>query len=210
MDASTQLWRRAARNSVRFTISIVFTAVLCTTLAVFAFERADSNGYGSHEGGWIADVRSYLRNPLAYFAQRSPGVRGPGELIQSKHRAFKLSGRRVKPHEQVLANVRYPSPLPDYINDLVAPVPSSLFEPGPTPLFSGTGPAGTPAIPQSVVPVSFPGTGGGTGGTGNTTVPEPATWLTLIWGMALVGIGLRSRQQHGPTMGARAGRRARN
>ncbi len=202
MNVFTKNWRRAVQTTAKVTVSIVLTALLTSALAVSAFEQVRTNSHSSGASGLTTDVRSYLRNPLAYFAQRSPGARGPGELIQSKHRAFRLSGRRVKPHEQVLAKIRYPSPLPAYINDLVAPASPGLLETsGPLIANGQAGAAASSEIASSSVPANFSGAGaGGPGGNASanngSTVPEPATWFMLILGMALVGFAMR-RSAHG-------------
>ncbi len=118
-------------------------------------------------------------------------------MIQTKHRRVKLANNTPKPEEQVLANVRYPLPVPAYINDL-APVAGPGFLtialPGPG---IGTGGPGIspPGIPAPVAPVVIP-PGGLPRGTIVSAVPEPTTWFMLIWGMAMVGIGLRAKQRH--------------
>lgn len=211
VDTSKRLSRRVGHNSIRFAASVVLTALLTTTLAVPAFMYAGgSSGRGGSES-LMANIRDLVRDPLAYLAQRSPGVRDSRDLLQLKHRVLATSPKGAKPHEQVLANVRYPSPIPDYINDILAPVHFAPFEGGSVPVIGGYGPiGGSPGVPSPVVPISdVPGSspGGTTGGV--TTVPEPATWLTLLLGMALVGAGVRVRQRRQADGATRVGFRAR-
>ncbi len=218
MSASNQLWRRAAQNPVKFTLAIVvFAAALlaATLLSVSsrgpALKHAAGYDHATGSGGLIGDVRDFLRDPLAYFATRSPGARGSGQLIQSKHRAFKLARHAAKPpHERVLSNVRYAPPIPPFVDDIVPRV-----FPGPdfAPPFLSVGPGpipGVPVIPPPVVPISnVPGGGAGGGPGGNTLVPEPATWFMLIWGMGLIGCGVRSKHRHLAKNAVRIGFRAR-
>ena len=221
MDASKQLWRGVGRYQAGVVLAILLVASLATGLSFLAYRQtgptnhaqSGSSSNSSSNRGWVAGVRNLLHDPLAFFSQRSPGARSSKDLIQSKHRMVKLARHGAKPpRERVLANVRYPSPIPDYLNDLIAPVQTALFEPGTIPAFAvPTGPV-TPGVPPSIVPVSVPGGGTPGGGPpgGGTVVPEPSTWSTLILGMALIGIGLRSKRRGLAKDATRSGFRARN
>ena len=207
MRVSRQQWRQAFDRRVQFSISIIDLAavLLVAILAVPVAEHFGVSSFALTRGGHFADVRAYLHNPLAYFMQRSPGARGSQGLIQTKHAASRALARvRQGQHEQVLSNVRYAPSVPGYVGDLVPNVaPTFLATTLPTPAVSSGGFNGIiPAAPSPIVPFVFPsgssGPGGGTGtGTSNgSAVPEPSTWLMLIWGMALVGLGLRAKQRH--------------
>lgn len=51
-----------------------------------------------------------LPDPLALFADRSPGSRGEGALLQTKKKAQTRQLASAKPTERVLSNVRTPPP----------------------------------------------------------------------------------------------------
>jgi hypothetical protein len=202
MDGSKPNWRGAFAQRVQFstTISDLAAVFLVALLAVPALEQIDTKGFASTADRQLAAVAGYVRNPLTIFTQRSPGARGSGGLIQTKHRQFKLAKIAQKPpQEQVLANVRYPSPIPGFLNDL-APIAGPGFLnisfPGPGIGGGGGPPATPPGIPSPVAPVVVPSsTPAGTPGGTPSAVPEPTTWLMAIWGMAMVGLGLRSKQR---------------
>jgi hypothetical protein len=217
MGKSKATWRGAFAQRVQFstTISDLFAVVLVALLAVPAAEQLDTKGFASAFASTanrqLAAVTGYLRNPLTVFGQRSPGARGSGHLLQTKQpRQFKLAKFGKKPHEQVLALVNYPSPLPPYLNDLAPIAGPGFLDISPPGIGFGGGPTGPtgsqPGIPSPVAPIIAPS------GPGKITspVPEPNTWLMAIWGMAMVGWGLRAKQRHLAKGGVRIGFRALN
>lgn len=158
-----------------------------------------------------------LRDPGSILADRSPGTRAAGALTQSKAtklikpsapRATSLSsagGPPLKRAQAALApavggpalesgSLIQPATLdllpemPGVAGDLFAPgggVPGGGFGPGfGFPIGGGGGGGGYYELP---VPPVVP-RGGGPG-----SVPEPATWFTLIIGFAAIGYALRRR-----------------
>ena len=162
-------------------------------------------------------VGAALRDPLSVFADRSPGVRLGGALYQTKPKVAAAPRRRSRPvgpvpRERVLSTGRTrPAPPPAFADappvallgtpGLMSGIPiegpfgnvSPAFEVPPfgfgdTPGFTagpgnlpGTGPGGQPGS----------GTGGGPGGGPGSAVPEIATWLMMIVGLAAAGLALR-------------------
>lgn len=59
-------------------------------------------------------LASRIKDPLSLFAERSPGVREPGALTQTK-RVRSLPN--ASPHERVLSNIRTRSADPDAVSD---------------------------------------------------------------------------------------------
>lgn len=152
------------------------------------------------QGGAV--LREALRDPASIFSGRSPGERGPGALTSSKPHLTTW-----QPSERVL------SPVLERPGTAGQPAPASLPEqvaaaigPGASPAAGGPGggiapvPLPIPGLPGSsggIIPLG----GGGSGG-GNplppppvvTAVPEPATWIMMIAGVALIGLQLRRRR----------------
>lgn len=152
------------------------------------------------QGGAV--LREALRDPASIFSGRSPGERGPGALTSSKPHLTTW-----QPSERVL------SPVLERPGTAGQPAPASLPEqvaaaigPGASPAAGGLGggiapvPLPIPGLPGSsggIIPLG----GGGSGG-GNplppppvvTAVPEPATWIMMIAGVALIGLQLRRRR----------------
>lgn len=167
------------------------------------------------QGGAV--LREALRDPASIFSGRSPGERGPGALTSSKpHLAT------WQPSERVL------SPVLERPGMAGPPAPGSLPEqvaaalgPGGTPAAGGPGggiapvPLPLPGVPGSsggLIPPGGGGSGGGGsggGGGGNppppppvvTPVPEPATWIMMIAGVALIGLQLRRRRSTAASLG---------
>lgn len=207
MDRFKLFWNRALALRLRYPASVRSLAAVLL-VAVLAIPLADGIKFNGHRVAGdpaLAAVGSYLRNPLSLFAQRSPGGRGAGRLIQSKHRSNQLAGNRAKPpQERVLSNVRYAPSIPNFVNDVVpiGPGPDiAPFVPGPV----VPGPAVPQIFPPPVVPVVTPpgstpsgpsGPTGPSGPGGTTAVPETSTWFMLIWGMGLIGFALRTRNRH--------------
>ena len=154
----------------------------------------------AHKAGLIAA----LADPLAFFAERSPGERGGGALFSTKP--------GIAPSERVLSEVRDRDPpagdppaadtfAPVTDEDLAA-IPGGL--PGGSGFPGGAG--GAPGGPGFVSPFFAPFIPGGgdpgdpgivgfvpspPGGVG--AVPEPATWAMMILGFFAVGAALRRR-----------------
>jgi hypothetical protein len=131
----------------------------------------------------VAALIASVPDPLDYFSLRSPGLRGHGKLIQTKR---KLAAN--KPFERVLSNVRQ-APAPS-IDDPENPLVKTFS--GEAPPFNPGFAPNPPAPPQSPNP-QLPSLLGDPTPTG--TVPEPDTWITMIFGMAMIAAGLRSRRR---------------
>ena len=165
--------------------------------------------------GGSALAAGMLANPLSVFAERSPGLRSPGALAQTKLAYAKAKSPRREgtarvPNERVLSNLRSRPPVPPIASESDSQIPHSIGLPAlgfPVPpeqsqgfpvLFAAPGVTGGTGV------VGLP-TGGGAGGTpgdnGTPTtpvsaVPEPSDWLMVIAGFFLVGAGLRSHRRH--------------
>ena len=150
-----------------------------------------------------------MKTVAAMLAERSPGERPEGALANLKRK------RQTALHERALPKVRGPGPTayealagPPLIPP-IAPLPE-------TPLFNTVAGAPVPIVPVSggssggppaLSNIPLPGGGGGGGffsppvtqatpevpPTPVTPVPEPATWMTMILGFALIGRALRRR-----------------
>lgn len=167
-----------------------------------------SGGLLAAQGG--AYLQGLLRDPLEILADRSPGARAAGALVQSKPRPG------WQPSERVLSPVRDRNPgaipvdlgrLADRAAEVIAPAgplaAGTLGSGAPVPAVPPTAWAGLPggAIPPT------PG-GGGVGGAVlppvpppppvAAPVPEPATWILMMAGIGLIGLQLRRRHAAGP------------
>jgi hypothetical protein len=158
--------------------------------------------------GLSASVQG-MKTVAAMLAERSPGERPEGALANLKPK------RAAALHERALPKVRGPGPTA--YETLAGPPPIPPIAPPPeTPLFNTVagGPVAiTPVTggavggPPSLSNIPLPGGGGGGGffsppvtqatpevpPTPVTPVPEPATWMTMILGFALIGWVLRRR-----------------
>ena len=169
-------------------------------------------------GGQNQAVAALLRDPLAVLAGRSPGLRPGGALLQTKLRREDAGGRRSNdaPDERVLSAVRTrpgePSLLtsgfaPDDILGTLLPTDAQILNPGASAPGSFVLP-GTASVGSGGG--GFFGGGGtigsGPGGGGSAvtpppptisppppvaSVPEPASWLTMLVGFGVVGALLR-------------------
>lgn len=158
------------------------------------------------QGGAL--LQGLLRDPLEILADRSPGARGSGALVQSKpHQGW-------QPSERVLSPVRdrNPGAIPVDLDNLAGRAAEVI---APTvPLAAGTPAAGMPGpalppaawagLPGAAIP---PAPGGGGGAVlppapppppVAAPVPEPATWILMIAGIGLIGLQLRRRHAAGP------------
>lgn len=150
----------------------------------------------------------------AMLDARSPGIRSPGALTQTKERRVASLKEAFGPKERVLGEERV-RPAPD------SP-PAIAYEQGAV---VGPAPVGPTALPEGDVAIADleplppaawiypPGggttpiivTGGGGGGGGGSgggggggtppvvggALPEPATWVSLMIGFFAIGFGLR-------------------
>lgn len=166
-------------------------------------------------------IAAMLRDPLSVLRQRSPGGRAAGALLQTKSRLSQhdqSTGSGI-PEERVLTTVRsrpgaallgtpeIPVASAD-VGDLFGPAagagPAAVV-PGAVPITLPGGPGGGGGLIVGGLP-SGGATGGGGGGGGIAVtpppidvvptvpvagVPEPATWISMIIGFALVGAALR-------------------
>lgn len=170
------------------------------------------------QGGAV--LREALRDPASIFSGRSPGERGPGALTSSKPHLTTW-----QPSERVL------SPVLERPGTAGQPAPAALPEqvaaalgPGSSPAAGGPGggiapvPLPIPGFPGSSGGIIPPGGGGSSGGGGSgggssgggnppppppvvTAVPEPATWIMMIAGVALIGLQLRRRRTTAASLG---------
>ncbi len=193
-------------------------AIAAASLAIFAGLLAAAFLPGPQGGGALAAV---LRDPMAMFAARSPGERPDGALTRSKKRlAFKsaVPPGAAPPTERVLSTGRM-RPAPVIAGDPLATVVGPAVALGnPVPFGSEADPSGGgefgPALPAfgsgASIGIGLLSGGGGVGGGGGnptpgtpgagtpvpeitTPVPEPATWLSMIVGLAVIGAALRRR-----------------
>jgi hypothetical protein len=162
---------------------------------------------------------------------RSPGLRTPGALTQTKARRIGSLKEAFGPKERVLGKGRTRPPVPGSNVPAVAYETGRFNGPGPyTPAGPATLPWGDVAVadlgplPPATGPypifgggatpiiVTGGGGGGGSGGGGSSgggggggtpgvvsSVPEPATWLSLLIGFFAIGFGLRSAAARQPS-----------
>jgi len=146
----------------------------------------------------------------AMLAERSPGARPEGALANLKHTL------QAAHHERALPKIRSPYGPPTAYEALAAPPPPAPIAPLPqAPLFA-TIAGGPPVVPPggggtSGPPIlsNIPGPGGGGGFSPPVTlatpqtptpieaVPEPASWVMMLLGFALMGRALRRRRAAG-------------
>jgi len=174
-----------------------------------------SNPWLAHKvGEGISDTLHGVQSVAAMLAERSPGARPDGALVNLKHKKAVL-------HVRALPKIRGPiAPQPTPFEALAGPPPPIALPP-PAPLFATV--AGTPTPippvgggaggPPVLSDIPLPGGGGGGGGftpppittaevpppTTPTTpaVPEPASWSIMLLGFALVGFALKRQRLAG-------------
>lgn len=148
-----------------------------------------------------------LVDPSAILAGRSPGVRAPGALFQTKtsarSRRSHVAGPPPRsPVERILPVASVPAA--EIVDDLpMPPLDGGSVSVGMVPPPLEGVPASWGQPPVGFVPV-FGSPGGGGGGAGQippvfdtppvSAVPEPATWATTIVGFGLVGAFARRRR----------------
>jgi len=172
------------------------------------------------QGG--AALREALRDPASIFSGRSPGERGPGALTSSKPHlsTWQPSERVLSPVLERPGTAGPPAPaeLPEQVAAALGPVgspaaggPGGGIVPVPLPI------PGVPGSSGGIIPPGGGGSsGGGSGGGGSsggnpppppppppvvTAVPEPATWIMMIAGVALIGLQLRRRRTTAASLG---------
>jgi hypothetical protein len=163
---------------------------------------------GAHAAA-IGSAVSAILDPGAIFAARSPGARGSGPLLQTKHEresaALHAPAPPGGPEERVLAGIRELPAAPYYpaggrdsaLVQPIADVPSfapAEAPPGFGPAFSSPGgPMAGPAFLDSPPSGGTPGDGLPPGG-GISAVPEPSDWMLMILALFGVGAVLRRRR----------------
>lgn len=153
-----------------------------------------------------------IADPLAVLAARSPGARSSGALTQSKLRraaADRPRTARRLPHQlhgpatpagaDTFAGPADVISVPDAGPVGVGPVEDVAFAapPGGSGFIGGGG----GVIGGGIGGIGGGGIGGGGGGTaaiggptGDTpAVPEPASWLTMLLGLGVIGMVMRRR-----------------
>ena len=150
LSASVPTAHRGGRQRL-----LLLALALLSLFFVAAGEYGRSGTTGAGKGGIVAALKgpviAALTDPLALFAKRSPGHRGPGALHLTKAAAG--------PHERVLASVRQRDLAPGLAPAPGAPVvidiaPGAVAAPGEA---VGTGPVNGSLMPALVTPTPFPG-----------------------------------------------------
>lgn len=172
-------------------------------------------GHAVRDG--INDGLQGMQTVAAMLAERSPGARPEGALVNLKHKRQAVLPEHVAP--------AIPAP-PTAYEALASPPPLPPIAPLPeAPLYTTVagGPvapvtSGTPGGPPILSEIPLPGGGGGGGGftppiipavtptvpvTPAAPVPEPATWTMMLLGFALIGRALRSRSGTGLRLAGR-------
>jgi len=173
---------------------------------------------GSHAAAMASAVSEAILDPGSIFAARSPGARGFGLLLQTKHDRIAPAAYvpppgspEEGPAERVLAGLRERPPE----TDLFAPPPLPLVQ--TLPQFAMGGP---PAGPGGGFPGSSPGFGPGGGflplasplppgdippggetpppGGFLSPVPEPAAWILMTLAVFGLGSALRWKRSRRP------------
>jgi hypothetical protein len=152
----------------------------------------------------ISDSLHGVETVAAMLAERSPGARPEGALVNLKHK------RQAVLHERALPKIRTPyspptayealalPPSPPLISLPQAPLYSTLG--GPVAITNGAASGGPPVLSE----IPPPGGGGGVfappvalstpqAPTPVESVPEPASWAMMIIGFAFIGRALRLR-----------------
>lgn len=176
---------------------------LVSTVAVSHISggAAAADGAGG-AGRGAALLAAMVRDPLAFLAMRSPGERGSA-LLNSKH--ARVASQEDEPTERVLATVRERPPgaasdqPPVFWDSSITPLddiaPEALLP------LAALGQPVEPELVQGFMPpilgpggggfTSRPGPEGGTQPAPPTPVPEPATWLTMLLGLFVIGGTIR-------------------
>lgn len=188
-------------------IAILAIAIIVVGIGLSGFKPSDiANFFERSSSAMVKAAKASGNVPLserfaALLDQRSPGERTAGELANNKHRYAQV-GSRTRPHQRALAKTRPGLPAP-FVEALTTPTVE--FVPVPVPTESLFTPLAENA-PVPVAVISPPVIGGGGGGGGGPppnpptpptdvpSVPEPATWLTMILGFYLCARALRNRR----------------
>ena len=190
---------------------------LAAALSLFAFLSAEAFGVDAvfMEGRGMSALAAAARDPMSLLDKRSPGARGAGALLQTKpgKRPPLLADRERRtppPPADTPTGEGLPPPAPVFaLRETLAPPPGQpavdipLTLAPPTPGTEGP-PPGAPNVGGpggGIVPLDFPGGGGGGPGTPLVVVPdtpgipEPSVWATLIVGFFAVGAVMRARRR---------------
>ena len=152
---------------------------------------------------------------MALLDARSPGEREKGELAATKIKAQKHLAE-IKPTQRALGKIFQPKPAApigptEFVQAITPAAPSIAVVPavGPVTLADVVPPviAAAPPIGGVSLPVVLGGPGAGGGGTPGTpgtpaapqipptnvtaAVPEPATWLMMLFGFGMIGLATR-------------------
>lgn len=193
-DSAPVGWRR------RWARTLVLVPLLIGLFLVSVVEL----GHPAAGKAGRAGLMAALEDPLALFAERSPGERGGGALLSTKPGG---------PTERVLSEVRDrdpaagdAGPIPPATPEDLAALPNGLPNEDSLPGGGGGPGGGAPGpgafspsfapFPQGpndppdpgIIPGVPPPPGGGI-----SAVPEPATWAMLVLGFLGVGAVLRRR-----------------
>ena len=218
------LARRLARHGTRFAawrqaLTAGGTLASVATVGGAAILMVPAIALFSQSAAVESALATAVADPAAILAARSPGMRAPGALTQTKlaYAAPRAPVERVLGQERTRPAGAVPAGAPDTPLVTALPViPSDAFgDPGAPPSAFVTAPGLTPVggVPVTGLTPGSPGGGGGGGGGGDpgdggttppvTAVPEPATWLMTILGFFAIGTGLR-RRRSGSATGATA------
>ncbi len=171
---------------------------------------------GAHANAVADAFADAVMDPGSIFAERSPGARGDGLLLQTKPDRVALAPGLlpVGPEERVLAETRERPP--EIALPLAAPAfalgqtgpsfelgappafPPSESYPTPPPGFTSAPPGlngpFSPPTSQTSPPGGGPPGGGPPGTPPSTPVPEPDAWMLMILAVFAVGGALRWRR----------------
>jgi hypothetical protein len=184
-------------------LALTATALLLLTGAAVGIDELLWRG--AHAAAVASAVADAVRDPGSIFAERSPGARGLGLLLQSKpDRVAQASRPPLEgPEERVLAGQRERPPEtelaqggpPFVLNQPPGPELGGPPTPPPGPNFpapvAGGGPLAPPLLNGPLTPPNSQSTPPGTPPLPPTPVPEPDTWMLMI--LAIFGVGAALR-----------------
>lgn len=139
--------------------------------------------------------------------QRSPGKRLVGHLAQTKHKKLAVHERALpkirRRAPQRVAMIAFPSALPPALVEAFGPalpmqmasleaVPVGPFSEQPLWPFPPSTPSGGFILPPTEIPTPTPPVG--PIAPPKAALPEPGSWAMMLLGFAVLGWGLRSRE----------------